>query len=277
MLPTLTGVKAMQRGLKIAISGKGGVGKTTICAVWSQLFAEDGLDVLAIDADSDPNLASALGVAIEDAPEPLITMKELIEERTGAKAGSVGQYFKLNPKVSDLPEKYWHKVSGIKLLVLGGTKNAGAGCACPESAFLKALLAHTILQRREAILVDLAAGLEFMGRACVQGVDAVVVVVEPGARSIETAVNIARMAGNMGIEHVAAFANKITDPGQIDIIRSQLAGIPILGSFRLEPALSAADLNRLPVVDASNELVRELKKAKEAMANLFFQERVSQN
>jgi CO dehydrogenase maturation factor len=142
---------------------------------------------------------------------------------------------------------------------------------------LKALLAHTILQRREAILVDLAAGLEFMGRACVQGVDAVVVVVEPGARSIETAVNIARMAGNMGIEHVAAFANKITDPGQIDIIRSQLAGIPILGSFRLEPALSAADLNRLPVVDASNELVRELKKAKEAMANLFFQERVSQN
>ncbi len=265
----------MQPGVKIAISGKGGVGKTTVCAVWSQLFAEDGLDVLAIDADSDPNLASALGVALEDAPEPLIAMTELIEERTGAKPGSIGQYFKLNPKVSDLPERYWREVKGIKLLVLGATKNAGMGCACPESAFLKALLTYTILQRREAILVDLAAGLEFMGRACVQGVDALVVVVEPGARSIETAVNIARMAGKMGIEHVAAFANKITDAGQIDIIRSRLADIGVLGSFRLEPALQAADLKRLPVISTSDELVKELQKAKKAMVNLFFKEQVS--
>jgi len=267
----------MQPGIKIAVSGKGGVGKTTVCAVWAQLFAEDGLDVLAIDADSDPNLASALGVALEDAPEPLIAMTELIEERTGAKPGSVGQYFKLNPKVSDLPERYWREVKGIKLLVLGATKNAGMGCACPESAFLKALLTHTILQRREAILVDLAAGLEFMGRACVQGVDVLVVVVEPGARSIETALSIARMAGKMGIEHVAAFANKITDAGQIDIIRSQLGPIPMLGSFRLEPALSEADLKRLPVAGASSELVQELRKAKETMASLFFKERVLGN
>jgi CO dehydrogenase maturation factor len=265
----------MQPGVKIAVSGKGGVGKTTVCAVWSQLFAEDGLDVLAIDADSDPNLASALGVSWDDAPEQLIAMTELIEERTGAKPGSIGQYFKLNPKVSDLPERYWREVQGIKLLVLGATKNAGMGCACPESAFLKALLTHTILQRREAILVDLAAGLEFMGRACVQGVDALVVVVEPGARSIETAVNIARMASKMGIEHVAAFANKITDAGQIDIIRSRLADIPVLGSFRLEPALQAADLEHLPVISTSDELVKELRKAKEAMMKLFFKERVS--
>ncbi len=265
----------MQPGIKIAISGKGGVGKTTVCAVWAQLFAEDGLDVLAIDADSDPNLASALGVALDDAPEPLIAMTELIEERTGAKPGSVGQYFKLNPKVSDLPERYWREVKGIKLLVLGATKNAGMGCACPEGAFLKALLTQTILHRREAILIDLAAGLEFMGRACVQGVDALVVVVEPGARSIETAVNIARMAGKMGIEHVAAFANKITDAGQIDIIRSRLADIGVLGSFRLEPALQAADLEHLPVISTSDELVKELRKAKEAMTKLFFKERVS--
>lgn len=267
----------MQPGVKIAISGKGGVGKTTVCAVWAQLFAEDGLDVLAIDADSDPNLASALGVAIEESPKPLIEMKQLIEERTGAKPGAVGQYFKLNPKVSDLPEKYWHKINGIKLLVLGATRNAGGGCACPESAFLKALLTHTILQRREAILVDLAAGLEFMGRACVQGVDALVVVVEPGARSIETAVSVARMAGKMGIEHVAAFANKVTDAGQIDIIRSQLGDIPVLGSFRLEPALQAADLKRQPVAGASSELCQELRKAKETMVDLFFKDRVLGN
>jgi len=264
----------MQPSVKIAISGKGGVGKTTVCAVWAHLFADDGLDVLAIDADSDPNLASALGVSVVETPEPLIEMKQLIGERTGVKPGAVGQYFKLNPKVSDLPEKYWHKINGIRLLVLGATKNAGAGCACPESAFLKALLTHVILQRREAILVDLAAGLEFMGRACVQGVDALVVVVEPGARSIETAVNIARMAGNMGIEHVAAFANKVADVGQIDIIRSQLADIPVLGSFRLDPALQAADLKRLGVMSTSDELVGELQKAKDAMVNLFFKDRV---
>ncbi len=235
------------------------------------------MDVLAIDADSDPNLASALGVAVEETPEPLIEMKQLIGERTGAKPGAVGQYFKLNPKVSDLPEKYWREINGIKLLVLGATKNAGAGCACPESAFLKALLTHVILQRREAILVDLTAGLEFMGRACVQGVDALVVVVEPGARSIETAVSVARMAGKMGIEHVAAFANKVTDAGQIDIIRSQLKDIPILGSFRMEPALAAADLNRLPVAGASSELCQELRKAKETMVDLFFKDRVLGN
>lgn len=267
----------MQPGVKIAISGKGGVGKTTVCAVWAHLYAEDGLDVLAIDADSDPNLASALGVSVEETPEPLIEMKELIGERTGAKPGAVGQYFKLNPKVSDLPEKYWHKINGIKLLVLGATRNAGGGCACPESAFLKALLTHTILQRREAILVDLAAGLEFMGRACVQGVNGLVIVVEPGARSIETAVNIARMGREMGVEHVAAFANKVTDAGQINIIRSQLKDIPMLGSFRMEPALAEADLNRLPVAGASSEFCQELRKAKETMVDLFFKDRVLGN
>lgn len=267
----------MQPGVKIAISGKGGVGKTTVCAVLAHLFAEDGLDVLVIDADSDPNLASALGVSIEEMPEPLIEMKRLIGQRTGVKPGAIGQYFKLNPQVSDLPDKYCHKINGIKLLVLGATKNAGSGCACPESAFLKALLTHVILQRSEAILVDLAAGLEFMGRACVQGVNGLVVVVEPGARSIETAVNVARMGGDMGIEHVAAFANKITDPSQLDIIRSQLGPIPMLGSFRLEPALAEADLKRLPVAGASRELIQELRKAKGNMADLFFGDRILGN
>lgn len=259
----------MQPGLKIAISGKGGVGKTTVCAVWSRLFADDGLDVLAIDADSDPNLASALGVAPEDAPEPLIEMKHLIQERTGAKPGSVGQYFKLNPKVSDLPERYWRTINGIKLLVLGATTSAGSGCACPESAFLKALLTHTMLQRREAILVDLAAGLEFMGRACVQGVDALVVVVEPGARSIGTAINIARMAKGLGIKHVATIANKVTESAQIEAIRPRLTNMPILANIRYSPAVQEADLQRRSVFEADTELVGGLKHAKAKLMDLI--------
>ena len=259
----------MKSGLKIAVSGKGGVGKTTVCAVWAHLFAKEGLEVLVIDADSDPNLACALGIPAENTPEPLIKMKELIHKRTGAKPGAVGQYFKLNPKVSDLPERYSYELEGLKLLSLGGIENAGSGCACPEGAFLKSLLSYVILQRQEVILVDLAAGLEFMGRACVKGVDVLVAVVEPGARSIETARNIAIMATEMGIRHVGVFINKVTDPGQIDIIKSQLDNITVLGSFKYDPSLQAADLERTAVSNASTELVEELKKAKEVMMNLF--------
>ena len=259
----------MKSGLKIAVSGKGGVGKTTVCAVLAHLFAEDGLEVLAIDADPDPNLASALGVPAESIPEPLIGMKDLIRERTGATPGAVGQYFKLNPKVSDLPEQYSYKIDGVNLLSLGGIENAGSGCACPEGAFLKALLTYVILQRQEVILVDLAAGLEFMGRACVKGVDVLVAVVEPGARSIETARNIASMATEMGIPHAGVFINKVTDPGQIEIIKSQLDNITVLGSYKYDASVQAADLQRTSVLNASIELVDELKKAKEVMTDLF--------
>ena len=258
----------MKGSFKIAISGKGGVGKTTVCAIWSWLLARDGFDVLAIDADSDPNLAAAMGVAAEDCPEPLIHMKDLIRERTGAEPGAIGQYFKMNPCVSDLPAKYSHSVDGVKLLVLGGIEAAGSGCACPEAAFLKALLTHSLLHRAEAILVDLAAGVEFMGRACIQGVDGLVVVVEPGDRSIGTAQNIANMARKMGIRRVAAFLNKITDQSQIDDIRTRLGDIAVLGSFGYDPAIQAADLRRTSAVASSKALVESLAAAKDRMVEL---------
>jgi CO dehydrogenase maturation factor len=259
----------LQKGLKIAISGKGGVGKTTFCAVLSHLLARDGHQILSIDADSNPTLGGALGLSGDDSPQPLIEMKELIQERTEARPDAVGQYFKLNPNVSDIPEKYWQEVDGIKLLVLGGIEDPGRGCACPEAAFLKALLTYTILQREEMILVDLAAGVEFLGRACVQGVDGLVVVVEPGARSIETALNIVEMAGEMGITRVGAFANKVTDGGQLEIIQEQLGKIEILGSYRHDPALQRADLERKPVINASEELVEEIKKAKTKLMEIL--------
>ena len=154
---------------KIAISGKGGVGKTTICAIWAHLFAKNGFDVLAIDADPNTNLCSAFGVPSRQSPEPLIRMKQLIAERTGVDKDSFGAYFKLNPKVSDLPQKYWLDVGKmgsqtqnsasaglLKLLVLGGIAQAGAGCACPQGAFLKALLMNTILQRWTATILVLS-------------------------------------------------------------------------------------------------------------------------
>jgi len=260
----------LHSGAKVAIGGKGGVGKTTVCAIWAQLLAQDGFDVLAIDADPNTNLASALGLPSEQSPEPLIRMKELIAERTGTGRDAVGAYFKLNPKVSDLPEKYSLEVNGLKLLVLGAITQAGAGCACPEGAFLKALLTYTILQRQEVVLVDLAAGVEFMGRASIQGIDALVVVVEPGSRSIETAINIARMAKELGIKQVMAIANKITDAGQVKMVKSQLGNMTVLANVKYNPAVQEADLHKKSVFRAGSELVEQLGEAKRVLADLIF-------
>jgi CO dehydrogenase maturation factor len=256
-------------GAKIAIGGKGGVGKTTVCAILAQQFANGGYDVLAIDADPDVNLASAFGIPQERSPEPLIKMKELIAERTGTGKDTLGAYFKLNPKVSDLPQEYWHEFSGLKLLVLGAITQAGAGCACPEGAFLKALLTHTILQRKEVVMVDLAAGVEFMGRASVQGIDAMVLVVEPGARSIETANNMAQMAKKLGIGRVGAIVNKVVEPRQVDLIKSQLKDAVLLGTLKYSRSLQEADLNRTPAFEADAEITQELKRAEVRLAELI--------
>ncbi len=259
------------QGLKIAIGGKGGVGKTTICAIWAQLFRESGFDVLVIDADPNTTLASAFGISSEQCPEPLTRMKQLIAERTGTGKDAVGTYFRLNPKVSDLPEKYSIEVNGLKLLVLGGITQGGAGCACPEGAFLKALLTHTILQRRELVLVDLAAGVEFLGRASVQGIDAFISVVEPGGRSIETANNINKMAKDLGISCIGTIANKITEPAQAEIIKSQLKDTELLGTLRYSRSLQEADLRRTAVFGADAEVTEQLKQAKDTLVELISQ------
>ncbi len=261
-------ISAMQ-GTKIAIGGKGGVGKTTVCAILAQLFAESGLDVLAIDADPNSNLTSAFGISSEQSPEPLIKMKELIAERTGTSKDSVGAYFRINPKVSDLPERYWLESNGLKLLVLGAITQGGAGCACPEGAFLKALLTHTILQRQELVIVDLAAGVEFMGRASVQGIDALVLVVEPGGRSIETSNNMAKMAKELGIGSVAAVANKITEPSQTYDIKSQLKNIVLLGSLPYSQAVQKSDMNRSAVFISDPDIIQHLRKVKDALTDLI--------
>lgn len=257
------------QGSKIAIGGKGGVGKTTVCAIWAQLFTKRGFDVLVIDADPNTTLASAFGVASEQCPEPLTKMKQLIAERTGTGKNAVGTYFKMNPKVSDLPEKYSLAVNGLKLLVLGAITQGGAGCACPEGAFLKALLSHTILQRQELVMVDLAAGVEFLGRASVQGIDAFISIVEPGGRSIETANNINKMARDLGIDCIGTIANKITEPAQEEIIKSQLKDTTLLGTLGYSRSLQEADLRREAVFGTDNDVTEQLEKAMDKLVELM--------
>ena len=256
-------------GFKIAIGGKGGVGKTTICAILAQMFARDGFDVLAIDADPNTNLAMAFGIEADKSPEPLIKMKELIAERTSSGKDAVGSYFRLNPKVSDLPEKYWIETNHVKLFVLGAITHAGTGCACPEGAFLKAMLGHTILQRKELVIVDLAAGPEFMGRASVQGIDMLVLIVEPGGRSIETANKMGEMAKELGIKHVGVIANKVTEPEQRNLIQSQLKDVVLFGCIDYSRLLQQADMNRTAVFEADTQVMKELKQAKKHMEELL--------
>lgn len=258
----------MESGFKIAIGGKGGVGKTTVSAVLAQLLAQDGFDVLAVDADPDANLCAAFGLSQDECPEPLINMKQLIGERTGTGKEAVGVYFKLNPKVSDLPEKHWHTVAGVKLLVLGGIKQAGTGCACAEGSFLKALLTHTLLQRKEVVFVDLDAGVECMGRASILGIDALIVIVEPGSRSIETAANIAKMSQDLGVKLVAVIANKITASAQLDVIKQSLQ-LPILTSLDYSPAIQQADLERRSVFQSDPAVVERLTEAKRMLMDLM--------
>jgi CO dehydrogenase maturation factor len=195
--------------MKIAVSGKGGVGKTTFSSLLIRSFNEQGKHVLAIDADPDANLAAALGIEGADKIVPISEMKDLVHERTESQPGSIGGYFKLNPKVDDLPEALSARLENIKLMRLGGVKKGGAGCICPESTLLRALITHVVLARDEVVIMDMEAGIEHLGRATAQAVDKLIVVVEPGRRSIDTARNIQRLASEINLSSIALVGNKV--------------------------------------------------------------------
>jgi CO dehydrogenase maturation factor len=202
--------------MKIAISGKGGVGKTTLCALLAKEAAAQGKRVFAVDADPNPTLALALGFPEEITP--LVELKELMEERMGSLEG----FLRLNPTVDDIPERFAVERDGIKLLVMGPIRQGGGGCACPQNTFLRSLLQHLVLERDELILLDFEAGLEPLGRATAQGVDALLIVVEPDSSSVVTARRIHSLARQIGVRRIFAVANKIREPGELRAIREGL-------------------------------------------------------
>jgi len=197
--------------LKIAVSGKGGVGKSTIAAAAALTLAQRGRRVLALDADPDANLAAALGISHNAAIVPISRQIALIEERTGAKVDQYGQVFKLNPDVSDVAEKFGFSHNGIELLVLGAVRRGAGGCACPENVFIKALVNDLVLYKDETLIMDMEAGIEHLGRATASCVDVMIIVVEPGQRSLDCAHNIIRMSKEIGINNFIIAGNKITN------------------------------------------------------------------
>jgi len=251
--------------MKIAISGKGGVGKTMLASLLSRTFAEASYGVLAIDADPDSNLAATLGFPHAEKITPISEMSELIEERTGVPPGKAASFFKLNPKVDDLPEKYSLKYNGIRLMVMGRVKQGGTGCYCPENALLKALITHLLLGRDEVVILDLEAGVEHLGRATAKAVDVLIVVVEPGRRSIETARRIAKLAQEIGLNNIAVVANKVRSQPEKEFIISSLPEFKFLGFIPYDQALVDADLANLPILDASPKVAGEVRNIYKAL------------
>jgi CO dehydrogenase maturation factor len=229
--------------MKLAISGKGGVGKTTFAALLIKTLSQQGKRVLAIDADPDANLAAALGITNPQSIVPISDMKELIEERTGAKVGSVGAFFRLNPKVDDLPEKCSVEVDHIKFMRLGGVKKGGGGCICPTSTLLKALIAHILLARNEVVVMDMEAGIEHLGRGTAAATDKLIVVVEPGRRSVETAQNIKTLAAEIGLSRIFLVGNKIRSQTDKEFLQTYVTGFEWLGFLPYDEKIIECDLS----------------------------------
>jgi CO dehydrogenase maturation factor len=235
--------------MKIAVSGKGGVGKTTLSSLLARYWARKGYRVLAVDADPDANLGSALGIDTIGLT-PIAKMEDLIYERTESKKGTVGGFFKMNPKVDDLPEALSREKDGVRLLIMGTVKKGGGGCICPESVLLKALINHLVLYEKDLVIMDMEAGIEHLGRGTAQGVDRLLIVVEPGQRSIETADKVRQLTQDIGLRHISAVGSKVRNSDQEKFLRDNLAGIDLIGILPFSEEIARADLeNRPPSLD----------------------------
>ena len=238
--------------MKLAISGKGGVGKTTFAALLIRTLDQAGKNVLAIDADPDANLAAAVGISGAGDIVPIAEMEDLIYERTEVKPGTIGGYFKLNPKVDDLPDTLSAKLNNIKLMRLGGVKKGGAGCICPESTLLKALVTHVVLARDEVVIMDMEAGIEHLGRGTAKAVNKLIVVVEPGRRSIDTAEHIRKLASEIGLSNIHLIGNKIRNKDDEAFLKNHLSGFEFLGFLPFDDALIEADLKGISPFDTES-------------------------
>ncbi len=231
--------------MKIAISGKGGVGKTTFAAMLARALAERGFKVLAVDADPDANLGQALGFPDYQKLVPISDMKDLIMERTEARDEGAGTFFKLNPTVHDLPERLSVEHDGVRLMVMGTVKKGGGGCICPASTMLKALMSHLVLLGKDVIILDMEAGLEHLGRGTSRGVDFLVVVVEPGRRSVDTAAHIRELAGDIGLTRLLIVGNKIRSEKDKEYLQKALEGFDFLGFLDYDDEIIQADMQAI--------------------------------
>ncbi len=255
--------------LKVAFGGKGGVGKTTVTSLIARcLAANTEKSVIAIDADPVTNLAAGLGIPEDKPITPISELSDLIAERTGAEPGTMGGFFTLNPKVDDIPDRFSLERDGVKLLVMGTVKGGGTGCICPESTILKALMTHLVLYRDDIVLMDMEAGVEHLGRATSGSVDALVIVVNPGARSRNAATQIKKLGTEIGIKNIIVLGNRVRDDEDKQLIEKSLQGHEILGYLPELEEIVTCDRNGVRPFENINEAPQVLFDIAEKLANL---------
>ncbi|MCL2177137.1 MAG: AAA family ATPase [Firmicutes bacterium] len=250
--------------MKIAITGKGGVGKTTFASILCQVLVKDGYKVFAVDADPDANFGLGLGFSKELLSEivPITKMQDLISERTNSKPGS-RDMFKLNPKVDDLPDIHSKVHNGVKLLTIGTVESGGSGCFCPQNTFVKRLLSHIVLDVKDVVVMDMEAGIEHIGRGIAEAFDVFIVVVEPGIRSIKTYQQVKDLAKDIGVKKVVAVGNKIKNQADKDFILSHITDC--LGFITYRGEVSASDRYGSSAYDASADTVKEVVAIKQQL------------
>ena len=248
--------------MKLAITGKGGVGKTTLASTLARLYADEGRTVLAADVDPDDNLGLALGLSQEEVDEivPISKMRTLVEERTGAT--DANRFYKLNPYVADIPDKYAKDINGVKLLVMGTVDVGGSGCVCPEHVMLKSILSALTYRKNDVVIMDMEAGLEHLGRGTASGMDQFIVVIEPGARSVQTYKNVKRLALDLGIRRVRVVANKVRDASDEEYIRKTIPAEDLLGILHYNSEVIDADRQGKSPYDFSPKAIEEIRAIK---------------
>ena len=247
--------------MKIAVTGKGGVGKTTLSSVLARLYAEDGRPVLTADADPDANLGLALGFTEEELEklQPLSEMSALIAERTGSGPDNMGKVFKLNPKVDDIPDKFSIEKNGVKLLIMGTVDTGGSGCVCPEHVLLKRVVSNLIMGRDEVIILDMEAGLEHLGRGTTDFVDRFIVVIEPGTRSIQTYQKVKQLAADLGVTKISVVANKVRSEEDREFLRARIPDSEMLGFINYSEDVISADRMGCSPYDAGTAAVDDIR------------------